>query len=87
MATIQCVRCGRSAEQMQKPPTGGKTGQMILEQVCSDCWQEWVGWMACRSACQGLNPLARAYEPRCAGCRGRRFGREYSERIVGGRTR
>jgi Fe-S cluster biosynthesis and repair protein YggX len=43
MATIQCVRCGRTAEQMEKPPTGGKTGQMILEQVCSDCWQEWLG--------------------------------------------
>jgi Fe-S cluster biosynthesis and repair protein YggX len=42
MATIQCVRCGRTVEQMEKPPTGGKTGQMILEQVCSDCWQEWL---------------------------------------------
>jgi Fe-S cluster biosynthesis and repair protein YggX len=43
MATIQCVRCGRTAEEMTSPPTGGKTGQLIMEQVCADCWNEWKG--------------------------------------------
>jgi Fe-S cluster biosynthesis and repair protein YggX len=41
MATIRCVRCGREAEQMANPPTGGKTGLAIQENVCADCWQEW----------------------------------------------
>ena len=41
MATIRCVRCGREAEPMANPPTGGKTGLAIQENVCADCWQEW----------------------------------------------
>lgn len=41
MATITCVRCGRTAEQLERPPTGGKTGVQIQENVCPDCWQEW----------------------------------------------
>jgi Fe-S cluster biosynthesis and repair protein YggX len=42
MATIRCVHCGRTTEQMASPPTGGKTGQTIQENVCADCWQEWM---------------------------------------------
>jgi len=38
MATIRCVHCGRTAEQMANPPTGGKTGLTIQEDVCADCW-------------------------------------------------
>ncbi len=41
MATIRCVRCSREAEPMASPPTGGKTGLAIQENVCADCWQEW----------------------------------------------
>jgi len=41
MATIRCVHCGRTVEQMANPPTGGKTGLTIQENVCADCWQEW----------------------------------------------
>ena len=43
MATVQCVRCGQTGEQLEKPPTGGKTGQTILENVCANCWEEWKG--------------------------------------------
>ena len=41
MAEIRCVRCGKTAEQMASPPTGGKTGLAIQENICADCWQEW----------------------------------------------
>ena len=27
---------------MANPPTGGKTGLAIQENVCADCWQEWM---------------------------------------------
>jgi Fe-S cluster biosynthesis and repair protein YggX len=26
---------------MDRPPTGGKTGVAIQENVCRDCWDEW----------------------------------------------
>jgi Fe-S cluster biosynthesis and repair protein YggX len=41
MAEIQCVRCGKTAEPLTSPPTGGKTGLLIQENVCPECWQEW----------------------------------------------
>ncbi len=41
MATVQCIRCGRAAEGLEKPPTGGQTGLQIQENVCAECWQEW----------------------------------------------
>ena len=41
MATIRCVRCGRETEPMESPPTGGKTGVLIQENICRDCWEEW----------------------------------------------
>jgi Fe-S cluster biosynthesis and repair protein YggX len=41
MATIQCVRCGKTADAMTRPPMGGKAGQTVLEKVCPDCWNQW----------------------------------------------
>ena len=41
MAEITCVRCGKPAERMTSPPTGGKTGVLIQDSVCGACWQEW----------------------------------------------
>ncbi len=41
MATLQCSRCGRAAEALPSPPTGGKTGQLIQENICPECWDEW----------------------------------------------
>ena len=41
MATITCIRCTQSKDQMAKPPFGGKLGQTIHEKVCGACWTEW----------------------------------------------
>ncbi len=41
MPIVRCVKCGRETEGLSKPPTGGKTGQVILENVCPSCWEEW----------------------------------------------
>jgi Fe-S cluster biosynthesis and repair protein YggX len=43
MATITCVRCGQSKEQLDAPPTGGQLGEKIRDNVCPDCYNEWVG--------------------------------------------
>jgi Fe-S cluster biosynthesis and repair protein YggX len=42
MATITCVRCGQSREQLDSPPTGGQLGEKIRAKVCPDCYNEWV---------------------------------------------
>lgn len=42
MASITCVRCGRSAESLPEPPVGGALGQQVQSSVCSDCWQDWL---------------------------------------------
>jgi Fe-S cluster biosynthesis and repair protein YggX len=39
--TITCVRCGREAARLPKPPIAGQLGQAVFEQVCADCWAEW----------------------------------------------
>ena len=41
MATITCIRCKQSKEQLGAPPVGGELGQSIHSTVCVDCWTEW----------------------------------------------
>jgi Fe-S cluster biosynthesis and repair protein YggX len=41
MATITCIRCKQSKEQLDAPPVGGDLGQSIHSTVCKDCWTEW----------------------------------------------
>jgi len=40
--TIQCARCGRTAEPFATPPIPGAAGREIQERVCGDCWKEWL---------------------------------------------
>ncbi|HZT44195.1 MAG TPA: Fe(2+)-trafficking protein [Chthonomonadaceae bacterium] len=42
MATITCARCGRAAEPLESPPMGGQLGETIQNNVCPDCWNEWL---------------------------------------------
>lgn len=43
METIVCARCGQSKEPLTTPPVGGQLGERIRQNVCPDCWNEWVG--------------------------------------------
>ena len=38
-----CTRCLRNAVQMAAPPFGSALGKRIQDQICSDCWQDWMG--------------------------------------------
>ena len=42
-AGFRCSRCGRPGSQLSKPPFKGPLGRRIHENVCSPCWQEWIG--------------------------------------------
>jgi Fe-S cluster biosynthesis and repair protein YggX len=42
MAGIECVRCGRTGEQLARPPLRNELGERILASICRDCWAEWL---------------------------------------------
>lgn len=41
MATITCIRCNQTKDQLDAPPVGGELGQSIHISICKDCWSEW----------------------------------------------
>lgn len=40
--TVHCVKLGREAEGLPRPPLPGALGQRIFENVSKQAWQEWV---------------------------------------------
>jgi len=40
--TIECRRCGREAERLEKPPFRNDLGQKIQGEICRECWAEWL---------------------------------------------
>lgn len=39
---FRCSRCGRPDSQLAKPPFKGALGQRVFENVCANCWREWI---------------------------------------------
>lgn len=39
---VNCVRLGREAEGLERPPYPGELGQRIYENVSKQAWQEWL---------------------------------------------
>jgi Fe-S cluster biosynthesis and repair protein YggX len=39
---VNCVKLGREAEGMEKPPIKGELGQRVFEQVSKDGWKQWI---------------------------------------------
>jgi Fe-S cluster biosynthesis and repair protein YggX len=40
--TVNCVKLGREAEGMEKPPIKGELGQRVFEQVSKEGWKQWI---------------------------------------------
>jgi Fe-S cluster biosynthesis and repair protein YggX len=40
--TVHCVKLGKDAEGLDKPPYPGELGQRIFEQVSKEAWQLWL---------------------------------------------
>jgi Fe-S cluster biosynthesis and repair protein YggX len=40
---FRCTRCQRPTGRIPKPPFKGPLGEQIQQNVCSMCWQEWIG--------------------------------------------
>jgi len=42
MASIECSRCGKTAEALSAPPYPDELGAEIQAKVCRDCWGEYM---------------------------------------------
>ena len=40
---VRCRRCNRVARKLPSPPFSNAQGREIYENVCADCWREWIG--------------------------------------------
>lgn len=41
--TVQCVKLGKEAEGLDKPPYPGELGQRIFESISKEAWRQWMG--------------------------------------------
>jgi Fe-S cluster biosynthesis and repair protein YggX len=55
MAEIQCVRCGKSGEQLSRAPLRNDLGERILESICQTCWDEWLRYQTALINHHGLD--------------------------------
>jgi Fe-S cluster biosynthesis and repair protein YggX len=54
--TIQCQRCERNAPKLEKPPFKNPVGERVFEQICQDCWSEWLQHQTLLINHYGLDP-------------------------------
>lgn len=40
--TVQCVKMGKQAEGLPRPPLPGELGQRIYDNVSQQAWQQWL---------------------------------------------
>jgi len=40
--TVHCVKLGREAEGLERPPYPGELGQRLFENVSKEAWQGWL---------------------------------------------
>jgi Fe-S cluster biosynthesis and repair protein YggX len=44
MTEIECTRCGKVGDQLDKPPLRTELGERIHASICRVCWGEWLGY-------------------------------------------
>lgn len=42
MGQIECARCGKAGEQLDKPPLRTELGERVHSSICRTCWDEWL---------------------------------------------
>jgi len=40
---VLCRRCGRVGRRQASQPFSSAQGKLIYENICADCWREWIG--------------------------------------------
>ena len=42
MPQVECSRCKRTADGLERPPLPGAVGREVAEKSCAACWKEWL---------------------------------------------
>ena len=58
---VNCVKLGREAEGLDRPPYPGPLGQRIFENVSKEAWQGWLKYLADAAARKFLASLMEKY--------------------------
>ncbi|NIM01301.1 MAG: oxidative damage protection protein [Acidobacteria bacterium] len=56
MPQVECSRCKRSADGLERPPLPGEVGQAVAAHTCVACWKEWLAAQVMLINEQGLSP-------------------------------
>lgn len=62
--TVTCARCSKTRAGFVKPPFPGQIGARVVEQICTQCWGEWLKQQTMLINHYGLNvmdPQARTF--------------------------
>jgi Fe-S cluster biosynthesis and repair protein YggX len=63
-ATVTCARCGQTREGFERPPFPGPVGARAAEEICQQCWADWLRQQTMLINHYGLNvmdPQARQF--------------------------
>lgn len=63
-ATVTCVRCGQTRAGFERPPFPGAIGARVVNEICQDCWGQWLRQQTMLINHYGLNvmdPQARSF--------------------------
>ena len=64
MPDVTCSRCGQTRAGFDRPPFPGKIGARVVEEICQQCWGDWLKQQTMLINHYGLNvmdPQARAF--------------------------
>lgn len=54
--TIQCQRCNEAQDRLARPPFKTELGERIQNEICTNCWQEWLQHQTLLINHYGLDP-------------------------------
>jgi Fe-S cluster biosynthesis and repair protein YggX len=63
-ATVTCSRCGQTRAGFETAPFPGPVGARVVEEICQECWAQWLKQQMMLINHYGLNlmdPQARAF--------------------------
>ncbi|MBI4409016.1 MAG: oxidative damage protection protein [Gemmatimonadetes bacterium] len=55
MPQIQCVRCGQTEPQLERPPLRNELGERIHREICQRCWDQWLRYQTALINHHGLD--------------------------------
>lgn len=63
-AEVTCTRCGETRAGFERPPFPGPAGARVVDEICQECWGQWLRQQMMLINHYGLNlmdPQARAF--------------------------